>query len=312
MKGLTTRMATIIKAKVSKLLDRAEHPGETLDYSYERQLEHLQSVKKGIAGVITAKKRLQMQAQALEQQVERLDGQARQALAHQRDDLARAAVEQKALSRRELRASAVQIEELEHQQAQLVESEKRLRYRLEAFRAERKSSRRSTRLRKHRSESARRPRAWATRWRTSVPPIQRAEDKTATLRARAAAVEELEAAGTVANLTELEPRSEVERELARLDLDGTIETELEQMKAGLLGARRSPCERSRREIGEPQRRRARSSRAEARQSRCGLRHRRRPPDVGGRVRSGRAGGGDGVRGADSRVAGRVRRAAGRD
>ena len=74
MKGLTTRMAVIIKAKASKLLDRAEHPGETLDYSYERQLEHLQSVKKGIAGVITAKKRLQMQAQALIFGVESLPG----------------------------------------------------------------------------------------------------------------------------------------------------------------------------------------------------------------------------------------------
>src|SRR5688500_1565022 len=102
MKGLTARTAAIVKAKFSALLDRAEHPGDTPDYSYQRQLEHRQSVKKGIAGVIAAKKRLQMQAQELGQQVGRLDVQARQALSHRREDLTRAALEQKALGTREL------------------------------------------------------------------------------------------------------------------------------------------------------------------------------------------------------------------
>src|ERR671936_436861 len=73
MPGLAGRMSTVIKAKVSRLLDRAEDPGETLDYGYQKQLEHLQNVKKGIADVVTAKKRLQMQTQKMEQQVEKLD-----------------------------------------------------------------------------------------------------------------------------------------------------------------------------------------------------------------------------------------------
>ena len=61
MAGLTGRMSTVVKAKVSKLLDRAEDPAETLDYSYQKQVEQLQNVKKGIADVVTAKKRLQLQ-----------------------------------------------------------------------------------------------------------------------------------------------------------------------------------------------------------------------------------------------------------
>ena len=60
MAGLGGRMSTVVKAKVSKLLDRAEDPAETLDYSYQRQVEQLQKVKKGIIDVVTAKKRLQM------------------------------------------------------------------------------------------------------------------------------------------------------------------------------------------------------------------------------------------------------------
>ena len=58
MPGMGGRMSTVIKAKISRLLDRAEDPGETLDYSYQKQLESLQNVKKGIADVVTAKKRL--------------------------------------------------------------------------------------------------------------------------------------------------------------------------------------------------------------------------------------------------------------
>src|SRR3954451_17945082 len=85
MPGLAGRMSTVIKAKVSKLLDRAEDPGETLDYGYNKQLELLQNVKKGIAEVVTSKKRLQMQSDKLEQQIVKLDTQARQALTQRRE-----------------------------------------------------------------------------------------------------------------------------------------------------------------------------------------------------------------------------------
>ena len=67
MPGIGGRMSTVIKAKINKLLDKAEDPGETLEYSYQRQIELLQNVKKGIAEVVTSKKRLQMQADKLQQ-----------------------------------------------------------------------------------------------------------------------------------------------------------------------------------------------------------------------------------------------------
>ena len=77
--SLTARTSLIVKAKYSKLLDQAENPTETLDYSYEKQLELLQNVKRGVADVVTAKKRLQMQTAQLEQSVVKLDTQAREA-----------------------------------------------------------------------------------------------------------------------------------------------------------------------------------------------------------------------------------------
>src|SRR3954449_12178256 len=78
MAGLMSRASTVVKAKFSKLLDRAEDPNETLDYSYEQQLQLLQNVKRGVADVVTSKKRLQLQTQQLEQSVVKLETQARQ------------------------------------------------------------------------------------------------------------------------------------------------------------------------------------------------------------------------------------------
>src|ERR1041385_6540951 len=96
MPGLTGRAMTIIKAKISALLNRAENPSETLDYSYEEQLRQLQNVRRGIADAATAKKRLELQYTSMQQQVEKLDGQARDAVKANREDLAREALARKA------------------------------------------------------------------------------------------------------------------------------------------------------------------------------------------------------------------------
>src|SRR5579872_5736333 len=96
MSGLMSRTSAIAQAKFSKLLDHAEDPGETLDYSYEQQLVQLQNVKRGIADVTTAKKRLELQESSLQQQLSKLDDQARQALQANREDLAREALSRKA------------------------------------------------------------------------------------------------------------------------------------------------------------------------------------------------------------------------
>src|SRR4051812_41528428 len=134
MPGMSGRMSTVIKAKISRLLDKAEDPGETLDYGYQKQVESLQNVKKGIADVVTSMKRLQMQSQKLEQSVVKLDTQARQAMGQGREDLARAALERKTVTQTELQSLDQQVTELEAQQEKLTESEKKLRAKVEAFR----------------------------------------------------------------------------------------------------------------------------------------------------------------------------------
>src|SRR5437763_1327022 len=136
MAGLMSRASTVVKAKFSKLLDKAEDPAETLDYSYEKQLELLQNVKRGIADVVTSKKRLQLQQTQLEQSVVKLETQARQAVAANREDLARAALERKAAAQLQLQGLDDQVKQLEDQQAKLVAGQQTLETRIEGFRSQ--------------------------------------------------------------------------------------------------------------------------------------------------------------------------------
>src|SRR5947209_20563549 len=136
MAGLMARTSLIIKAKFSKLLTRAESPTETLDYSYEQMLQQLQNVKRGVADVVTAKKRLEIQTQQVEQNVVKLETQARQAVAAGREDLARQALERKSGIQQQLQDLDGQVKQLEGQQEKLVASEKQLEARIETFRSQ--------------------------------------------------------------------------------------------------------------------------------------------------------------------------------
>src|SRR5437763_11267711 len=120
MAGLASRTMELLKAKWSKLLDRAEKPSETLDYSYEKQLELLQNVKRGVADVTTSKKRLEMQTTQLQDKVVKLETQAREAVGANREDLARVALERKAVAQQQLQGLDQQVKQLEDQQQKLV------------------------------------------------------------------------------------------------------------------------------------------------------------------------------------------------
>ena len=234
MPGLAGRMSTVIKAKVSRLLDRAEDPGETLDYGYQKQVELLQNVKKGIADVVTSKKRLQMQTEKLQQQVVKLDTQARQALAQGREDLARMALERKNVAQTELQSLDQQIAELENQQQQLTENEQKLRAKIEAFRTKKeviKAQYSAAEAQVRISEAAN---GVGEQMADLGLAIQRAQDKTENMRARASAVEELEKAGTFEDLTQLgSGQDDIEKQLAELTSGAQVDDELATMKAEL-------------------------------------------------------------------------------
>jgi phage shock protein A len=234
MPGLGGRMSTVIKSKISRILDRAEDPSETLDYGYQKQVELLQNVKKGIADVVTSKKRLQMQSSKLEQQVVKLDTQARQALSQGRDDLARAALERKTVAQTELQSLDQQVTELERQQEQLTENERKLRAKIEAFRTKKEVIKAQYSAAEAQVKISEAAHGVGEEMADVGLAIQRAEDKTEQMKARASAVEELEAAGTFDDITQLgPPQDDIDRELAQLGAGTQVDDELAKMKAEL-------------------------------------------------------------------------------
>src|ERR1700751_4733412 len=232
MPGLSGRMSTVVKAKISKMIDRAEDPDETLDYSDQKQVELLANVKRGIADVVTSKKRLQLQEEKYQQQVVKLDTQARQALAAGNEELARTALERKNAMQPELQSLDSQITQLEQQQEQMTASEQKLRAKIEQFR----SKKEVIKAQYSAAEAQVRISEAATGVGEEMADIglamQRALDKTENMKARADAVQELEAAGTFEDLTQLGAgEDDIDRQLRQLSSSSEVDAELEKIKA---------------------------------------------------------------------------------
>ena len=244
MPGLSGRMSTVIKAKISKLLDRAEDPAETLEYSYQKQIELLQNVKKGIADVVTSKKRLQLQEQKLRDQVVKLDTQARQALAAGNEELARTALERKNVAQTELQSLDSQIAQLEQQQEQMTASEQKLRAKIEQFRSRKEVIKAQYSAAEAQVKISEAATGVGEEMADVGLAMQRALDKTENMKARADAVQELEAAGTFEDLTQLGGgEDDIDRQLRQLSSTSEVDSELAKMKAEL-GSRLASARRA--------------------------------------------------------------------
>jgi phage shock protein A len=230
MAGLIERTVTVIQAKLSKLIGRAEDPRETLDYSYEKQLEMLQNVKRGVADVVTAKKRLQLQAQKLEQGVVKLDSQAREAIGAGREDLARTALERKVGVQQQLQDLDRQTQELEAQQQKLVENERTLSTRIESFRSEKEVIKAQYSAAEAQVKIGEAATGIGDQMTNTGQAVQRAREKTEEMQARGQAMDELIASGTLEDVTS-GGNTQLDRELAQIASQSEVDKELEKMKA---------------------------------------------------------------------------------
>ena len=194
--GLLSRTGEIIRAKFNALLNRAENPNETLDYSYEKQLSSLQNVKRGVADVVTAKKRLELQTQQLEQNVVKLDTQARQAVAAGREDLARQALERKSGIQQQLQDLDTQVKQLAGPAG---EARRRARSSSSAKVEQFRSQKEVIKAQYSAAEAQVRIGEAATGIGRDMDntglAIQRAKDKTEQMQARASAIDELVTCG---------------------------------------------------------------------------------------------------------------------
>ncbi len=237
--GLMKRFLMIVKAKISKMLDRAEDPGETLDYSYEKQLELLQQVRRGVADVATSKKRVELQAQKLEASVAKLDSQARQALQAGREDLARLALERKKGVQTQLQSLDTQRQQLEGEQAKLQTSEQRLTAKVESFRTQKETIKAQYSAAEAQVKISEAFSGISEEMADVGLALQRAEDKTDQMRARAGALDELLESGALEDITQT--GDVIDRELSQVAAESEVNAELEALKKEL-GTGSAPAE----------------------------------------------------------------------
>ncbi len=195
--SLWKRFTLIFKSKASKALDRAEDPRETLDYSYQRQLELLTKVRRGVADVATSRKRVELQINQLEQQAAKLTDQAQKAIDMGREDLAREALTRKSGLTGQINDLKVQLAQLQGEEEKLTLAQQRLQAKVESFRTRKE-----------------------------------AEDKTAQMQARAGAIDELIASGALDDASSLNAGDDIARELESMSSQADVEAELAAMKGG--------------------------------------------------------------------------------
>src|ERR1700691_4049623 len=227
--GVMKRVSLIFRAKANKALDKMEDPRETLDYSYQQQVEMLTRVRRGVADVATSRKRVELQMNQLQKESDRRETQARSALAQGREDLARAALQQKAAAQGQLNDLQGQFSSLQEQEEKLTLASQRLDAKVQSFRT-RKETLKATYTAAEAQTRINEAFSGISEEMGDVGlAIQRAEDKTAQMQARAGAIDELLASGALEDHVGGGTDS-IQAELDRIGASHDVDYQLAQLK----------------------------------------------------------------------------------
>ncbi len=232
------RLQMIFRAKANKALDRAEDPRETLDYSYQRQLEMLQKVRRGVADVATSRKRLELQAQQMQQQSDKLEAQSRQALSAGREDLAREALTRRSGITQQQADLAAQHAALQTEEEKLTLASQRLQAKVDAFRTRKETIKATYTAAEAQTKIGEAFSGISEEMGDVGLAVQRAEDKTQAMQARAGAIDELLASGALDDPTGT-AKDDITVELERMSSQNDVELEMARLK-GELGAGSAP------------------------------------------------------------------------
>ncbi|MGW3367664.1 PspA/IM30 family protein [Streptosporangium canum] len=226
------RLSMIFKSKANNALDKMEDPRETLDYSYQRQLELLQKVRRGVADVATSRKRVELQINQIEAQSRKLEEQGRKALGVGREDLAREALTRRSSLQTQIADLRVQHDNLQGEEEKLTTASHRLQAKVDSFRT-RKETIKATYTAAEAQTRINEAFSGISEEMGDVGlAIQRAEDKTASMQARAGAIDELLASGALDDFSG-QRGDDIQAELDRMGGGQDVELEIARMKAEL-------------------------------------------------------------------------------
>lgn len=230
--GLWQRFTMIFKSKANRVLDKAEDPRETLDYSYEKQLELLQKVRRGVADVATSRKRLELQIQGLSQQEAKLEQQARTALSQGREDLAREALTRRSGLHQQIADLQAQLAQLAEQEEKLTVAAQQLQSKVEQFRTRKETIKATYSAAEAQTKINEAFAGISSELGDVGLAVQRAEDKTAQMQARAGAIDELMASGALEDVSGM-GKDSLTLELERMASESEVENQLAALKQEL-------------------------------------------------------------------------------
>jgi phage shock protein A len=234
--SLMKRMSTIFRAKANRALDAAEDPRETLDYSYQRQLEMLTKVRRGVADVATSRKRIELQRNQLQTQSDKLTEQAQKALSMGREDLAREALTRKSAVTGQIGDLDAQHAQLQGEEEKLTLASQRLQAKVESFRTRKETIKATYTAAEAQTRIGEAFSGISEEMGDVGLAVQRAEDKTQQMQARAGAVDELIASGALDDASSINRGDDISRELEAMSSQADVEAELAALKGGSPGA----------------------------------------------------------------------------
>ncbi|HEY2764463.1 MAG TPA: PspA/IM30 family protein [Pseudonocardiaceae bacterium] len=232
--GIFRRLAMMFRVKANRALDRAEDPREVLDYSYERQVEMLAKVRRGLADVVTSRKRLELQLTQLQQSAQRLQEQATQAVALGNDDLAREALTRRAAALTQISQLQAQRDGLKAEEDKLTLAAQRLQTKVEAFRTRKETIKATYTAAEAQNQIGEAVSGVSEEMGDVGMAMQRAEDRTAQLQSRSQALDELMASGVLDDATlPAGQRDDIQAALDAATGEGSsVEAQLARLKGG--------------------------------------------------------------------------------
>jgi phage shock protein A len=233
--SIMRRMSDLVQQKTNKVLDRAENPVEALDLSYQKQVEGLQQVKRSVADMLTSEKRLELQAAQLQQRQDKGQTQAKLALQQGREDLARLALTRAQDAQNELAGLQTQIVQLKDQEQKLEITAQKLTAKVEAFRTQRETMKAQYTAAKASTQVGESVTGLSEHMADVNMMMERVQDKTQQMQARAAAVDSLMDSGTLDTIG-ISSGDDIERQLQGSLTESQVDAQLAALKGEVAGS----------------------------------------------------------------------------
>jgi phage shock protein A len=229
--GLFQRAHDIVQAKANKALDAAEKPDEMLDLSYEQMLDQLTQVRRGLVAIAASRKQIELQEQQLQHTAEHLQDQAKAALAQGNEELAREALSRKAAAQGQIDSLDQQRQQLAEEQQKLEETLAKLQQRVNAFRSQKEVLKAQYTAAQAETSVSESVTGISKSFSDEGASLQRAQDKIATMQARAGAMDELIQSGVLEDVGG--DTDDIQEELDKAGTNAEVDKELAALKAEL-------------------------------------------------------------------------------